>query len=208
MSVLMMPSLLWGSDLSKNPQYVDIGKFEGVVIDLRYATPNNFMSENLYGDFRTAYLHQLAAEKFRQAIKNLHKEKPKWKFVVFDSLRPHSVQKKMWSKVKDTPHQEYVADPAKGSVHNFGFALDLSLLDENGKEVDMGTPFDSFDELSQPKLEEGFLKQGKLTPQQIANRKILRQVMTAAGFLQLPHEWWHFDALPGDEVRKTFKLVQ
>lgn len=204
----MMPSLLWGSDLSKNPQYVDIGKFEGVVIDLRYATPNNFMSENLYGDFRTAYLHQLAAEKFRQAIKNLHKEKPKWKFVVFDSLRPHSVQKKMWSKVKDTPHQEYVADPAKGSVHNFGFALDLSLLDENGKEVDMGTPFDSFDELSQPKLEEGFLKQGKLTPQQIANRKILRQVMTAAGFLQLPHEWWHFDALPGDEVRKTFKLVQ
>lgn len=190
------------------PDYVNVGKFPGVAVELRYATPNNFMGVQLYKDLKDAYLHKVAAKKLEQASKNLQKIKSGWKLLIFDALRPRAIQFQMWEKVKGTPQEEYVANPKGGSIHNFGLALDLSLRDEKAKEVDMGTPYDSFQELAQPKLEERFLKSGQLTETQIANRKILRKVMTDAGFIQLSHEWWHYDALDGKEVRSQFKIVE
>lgn len=103
---------------------------------------------------------------------------------VFDGLRPREVQQRLWDRVKGTEKQSYVADPQKGSVHNYGFAVDLSLQDEQGKEVDMGTPFDSFEPLAQPKLEERFLREGKLSPTHVDHRRLLRDVMESAGFKQ------------------------
>ncbi len=194
--------------LEDNPDYVDLSDFQNVVIDLKYATTDNFMGINMYGSFNRAFLHKDATAKFREAAGALGEERPGWSFVVFDALRPHSVQWVMWNRVKDTPQRNYIADAEIGSPHNYGMAVDLSLLDEKGESIDMGTGFDSFIELSEPRLEEMFLGEGKLTRRQMDNRLILRKVMTDAGFIQLPHEWWHYNALPEPEIRKNYKIVE
>jgi D-alanyl-D-alanine dipeptidase len=194
--------------LEHHPDYVDLSALPNVVIELKYATTDNFMGINMYGEFNKAFLHKDAALKFRKAAKVLGKQRPEWSFIVFDALRPHSVQWVMWNRVKDTPQRNYVADAEMGSPHNFGMAIDLSLLDEKGKPVDMGTGFDAFVELSEPKLEEKFLKEGKLARPQMDNRLILRKIMTDVGFIQLPHEWWHYNALPEPEIRKKYKIVE
>ncbi len=194
-------------ELAASPDYVDIGRFSNVKIDLRYASVNNFMGQNVYGDFRTAYLHKDAAEKFQKATVHLKELYPGWSFIVFDALRPRSVQRVLWAKVKGTKQESYVANPDKGSVHNYGFALDLSLLDEKGQEVDMGTSFDSFQDLAQPRFEEKFLRAGKLTAAQIENRNRLRRLMEPEGFVELKDEWWHFDALPLSIIKSKYKIV-
>ena len=190
------------------PSFKELTSIPGVKIDLRYATTNNFMNENLYRDLKTAYIHNQAHEKLKKAAANLQKAKPGWQLLIYDALRPRSVQKKLWAKVKGTPQEEYVADPAKGSIHNYGFAVDLTVIDDKGKEIDMGTGYDDFRPLAKPELEDKYLKSGELKPEQIANRKILRAAMESAGFIQLPNEWWHFDALPGKEVRGKHKIVE
>lgn len=194
--------------IRSDASYQSLSHIENVKIDLRYATPNNFMGENLYGEFNEAFLHKVAFEKLKKAAAQLKVEKPGYKLLVYDALRPRSVQRRLFAKVKGTDKEEYVADPVKGSIHNFGFSIDLSLANEAGQELDMGTPYDDFTELAQPQKEEQFLKAGKLTAAQIENRKLLRKVMTGAGFLQLPNEWWHYDALPSAQVRKTQKIVE
>ena len=196
----------WANEIQKNYSPVKVSK--QVKIDLRYATTNNFMNQNLYGDFRTCYLHSVAAQKLDKAKKYLEKNYPGYQFLIFDCLRPRSIQKKLFEKVKGTTQEAYVANPANGSIHNYGFALDLSLIGPDGKELDMGTPYDSFEKLAEPQLEEQFVKQGKLTAQQIKNRKILREVMTSAGFTQLPNEWWHYDALDKKTVRQQYHIVE
>ncbi len=165
-------------------------------------------NQYMYGPFQTAFLHKSAAEKLKAAVEILKKERPGWSFVVFDALRPRSVQWIMWDKVKNTPQKGYVADARKGSVHNYGFALDLSLIDDQGKELDMGTPFDTFSDLAQPRYENKFLKEGKLTQRQIDNRLILRNLMVSGGFKPIPNEWWHFDGLPREQLEKKFHMVE
>lgn len=213
--VILISLSSWGLSVKESlekvvasPEFKELLPASDLVLDLRYGTTNNFVGQNMYGVFRKAFLHKLAAEKFAKARQFLQARKPGYKFVIFDALRPRSVQRILWSKVVNTPQQGYVGNPDKGSMHNFGMALDLSIQDEKGRELDMGTPFDSFSDLAQPKLEEQKLKAGELTKAQIENRHLLREVMTGAGFLQLPHEWWHYDALPGDEVRAHYKIVE
>ena len=194
--------------LSSSPQFVDITHWPALVIDLKYATKDNFVGENLYGPFRKAYLHREAAAKLKRAIHNLKVLAPGFRFVIFDALRPRSVQWLLWNKVAGTPEQKYVANPQRGSVHNYGFALDLSLLDPAGREVDMGTPFDNFTRLAQPRYERHFLKTGLLSKTQHRNRRLLKRVMHAAGFRQISNEWWHFNALPIRILRKNYRIVE
>lgn len=193
---------------ANSPNYIDLSIFPIVKIDLKYASPDNFMAKDLYGDFKKAFLYKDAAVKFERAIDFLLREKPGWSFVVFDALRPRSVQWKMWAKVKNTPEEKYITNPEQGSPHNFGMAIDLSLLDELGKKVDMGAGFDEFTDLSEPRLEARFLKEGKLSVEQIENRLVLRRCMTRGGFLQLPHEWWHYNALPEEDIRKNYQIIE
>lgn len=188
--------------------FQDVSQILGVHVDLRYASTDNFMGEDLYQELRTAFLHKTAAKKLEKAALLLQNRKPGWKLLVFDGLRPRDVQQRLWDRVKGTEKQIYVADPQKGSVHNYGFAVDLSLQDEQGKEVDMGTPFDSFEPLAQPKLEERFLREGKLSPAHVDHRRLLRDVMESAGFKQFTLEWWHFDALPKEEVKAHYPIVE
>jgi zinc D-Ala-D-Ala dipeptidase len=185
-----------------DPDYVDVSGFEGVSVDLRYASERNFVHANVYGAFDRPFLRKPAAEKLRSAAHALGRLRPGWRILILDALRPRSVQRLFWARVVGTPRQPYVADPELGSVHNFGLALDATLLDESGREVDMGTGFDDFTPLAEPQREVEFSKAGKLTPDQLDHRQLLRGVMTGAGFLQRPNEWWHYDAVPAEEARR------
>jgi D-alanyl-D-alanine dipeptidase len=197
-----------GEGIQNRKEFITVEESKNVKILLKYATSDNFMQENLYGEFNSCYLHKDAFVKFQKAVGNLKEIKPGWKFVLYDCLRPRSIQYKLWEKVKGTSKEPYVANPDKGSIHNFGFALDLSLLNELGNEVDMGTSFDDFTALAEPVKEEAFFKSGKLTKEQLANRKILRGIMVKALFEQRPNEWWHYDAISGKIVKKRYKIVE
>ncbi len=194
--------------VSNSPDYVEIKRSDSIALDLRYATTNNFTGQNLYGSYNRAFLHKLAAEKLERAATTLHASHPQYRLVIFDALRPRSVQYLLWDHVKGTDQQKYVASPQGGSIHNYGFAVDLSILDAAGKELDMGTPFDDFTALAQPKLEQQFFEAHRLSAQQVENRRLLRRAMEDAGFIQLPIEWWHFDALPKNEVKKQYSIVE
>lgn len=193
--------------IKKDDRFQEMSKFAGAIVDLRYAGTNNFMKTDVYGEVRACYLHKEAAQRLELAFQKLQSLAPGYKFLLFDCLRPGSAQKILWAYVKGTPEQKYVADPARGSIHSYGLAIDLSLADEKGIEVDMGTPFDQFDALAEPQHEERFLKEGRLSQAQIKNREILRQAMSHGGFRGLPHEWWHFDAHPPAEVRRKYQIV-
>jgi D-alanyl-D-alanine dipeptidase len=188
--------------------FVSLRGMPGVTLDLRYASTNNLLGADLYGGFDGARLHRIAAAKLEKAAQLLQARHPGWTIVVFDALRPRSVQRRFWEKVRGTPMEYYFANPAGGSVHNFGLAVDASLRDEAGREVDMGTGFDALEPLAQPALEARFHKEGKLSDAQLANRKLLRSVMRGAGFHTIRKEWWHFDALPHAEVRAKFRIVE
>lgn len=194
--------------LLKSDDFREITPDDGVVIDLRYAGTNNFTGQNLYGPFNRLFLHKRAADKLKAAVALLKHEHHGYKFIIYDGLRPRSVQYRLWDKVAGTPQEKYVADPKKGSIYNYGLAIDLSVVDEKGHELDMGTGFDSFTPLAEPQLEAEKLASGELTQAQLDNRLILRRSMEAAGFKVLPDEWWHFDALPADLVHKQFTIVE
>lgn len=194
--------------LLKSNDFREITADEGVVIDLRYAGSNNFVGQDMYGPFNRLFLHKRAADKLKAAIALLKHEHPGYKFVIYDGLRPRSVQYVLWGKVVGTPREKYVADPKKGSIHNFGMAIDLSVQDAQGRELDMGTGFDNFTPLAESQLEQDKLAAGELTQAQIDNRMILRRPMEEAGFKVLPEEWWHFDAMPAELVRKQFTIVE
>lgn len=197
-----------GEGIQSRKEFVKLEESSQVKILLKYATADNFMKENLYGEFNTCYLHKEAFVKFQKAVELLKESNTGRRFVLFDCLRPRSIQYKLWEKVKGTSKEPYVANPETGSIHNFGFALDLSILENDGKELDMGTSFDDFSKLSEPVLEKEFLKKGKLSSTQIANREFLRNILTQAGFEQRPNEWWHFDALSSKIVKKRYKMIE
>jgi D-alanyl-D-alanine dipeptidase len=194
--------------IQKSGDFIELLPSESVSLDLRYASPNNFTGVNLYGDFNRAFLHRVAYEKFQRAIQNLRGAHPGYRFLVFDTVRTRTVQRILWNKVVGTPQQDYVADPALGSLHNYGLAIDLTVLDAHGRELDMGTPFDDFTALAQPQNESQLRADGKLSEAQLRNRLILRTAMTEAGFIVLPVEWWHFNAIRRSEITSDYRVIE
>lgn len=194
--------------VSRSADFVEVTGGSRFKIDIRYASKNNFVGENMYGSFCRAFVHQITAQKLMLASEHLLKNHPDHRFIIFDALRPRSIQRVLWQHVLGTLGEKYIANPDLGSLHNFGFAVDLSVLNPAGVELDMGAGFDDFREIAQPQLELKFLTEGLLTQTHITNRRILRGAMESGGFIQLPHEWWHFDALPKAEVRARFKIVE
>lgn len=166
------------------------------------------MGEDLYGDYAGHYLHQDALTKLEKAAQLLSQEKPGWKLRVLDALRPREIQRRLFARVKGTSQVKYVADPRDGSGHNYGMSVDVTLEDEHGKEVDMGTPFDDFTPLAQPRYEAMNLRNGKLTKEQYQNRLLLRRIMRQAGFGSLLQEWWHFNARGIKTIKSRYKVVE
>ena len=191
---------------SSHEDFIDIAAYPNVKLDKRYASTNNFCGIILDTNRYSCSLHPIAAAKFQKACDILGKEKPGWKFIVFDAFRPLSVQKKLYQHVKGTAQAHYVAYPTYG-IHCYGFAIDLSLLDANGKELDMGTNYDDLSARAEPRYEATFLRSGKLSKEQFANRLLLRSIMKRAGFHQLQKEWWHYEALPEHVVRQRYKQM-
>lgn len=164
----------------ENP-LVDIQKVNPHIrIEIRYATSNNFMKEALYPEAR-CLLRSEVAQKLSRVQANLEKQGLGLK--IFDGYRPLSVQKKMWAKF---PLDGYVANPAKGSNHNRGAAVDLTLVGAEGHELPMPSPYDEFSERAHRDYLGG-------TPAETQNRKLLEDAMTQEGFHGISTEWWHFD---------------
>jgi len=162
-------------------EFIELNKMNpNIVLDIRYATTNNFTSKVVYPEAR-AFLISDAAYSLDSVQKEL--ETMGLGLKIFDGYRPLSVQKIFWEIM---PDERYVADPKKGSRHNRGMAVDLTLVDKDGKELSMPTEYDDFTE----KAHRDYMN---LTEEQIKNRKILEDVMTKYGFTGLPTEWWHFD---------------
>jgi D-alanyl-D-alanine dipeptidase len=162
----------------------------------------------MYKSLREAYLQPEAAEKLVRAQQYLKQDNPDYTLIVYDAARPQWAQETMWNKVKDTPMKRYVANPQRISMHTYGVAVDVSILDGDNKELDMGTPVDFLGALAEPKHESKYLASGELTDKQVQNRKLLRTVMGKAGFKGISNEWWHFEAITRTEAQKKYLPIQ
>jgi len=193
---------------------VDVQKIDPEIkVELKYSTTDNFIGKDVYGDFNKAYLQPEMARRLAKASAVLQHSNPGYKLLVYDAARPNSAQYDLWKaldalKIPERSKTQYVADPKIGSNHNFGCAIDLTVVDDKGKPLDMGTKFDFFGPLAYPRSEQEMLLQGKLTSKQIANRRILRQVMVQAGFKQNTTEWWHFDGMSKKQAREKYGMIK
>jgi D-alanyl-D-alanine dipeptidase len=204
---MSMRLTLASEEIAGSPEFRHLSTIAGIAVDLRYATPNNFVGRDLYTPFDCAWLHRDAAAALEKVVAWLAARRPGCTPLVLDALRPQRVQQQLWDSLEGTGLQMYLANPIRGSIHSFGMALDITILDQAGAELDMGTGFDDMTDLSHPALEQGFLAAGKLTGQQVANRQLLRAAMFEAGFLGINTEWWHFDCGDRNVVRETFRRV-
>ncbi|MEP6646272.1 MAG: M15 family metallopeptidase [Saprospiraceae bacterium] len=160
-------------------QWTELSAENGYMIDIRYATTNNFVNMAMYPCARLFLRPEvaLALNRVRDRVKA-----ESCRLKLFDGYRPRPVQYKLWEKV---PNPSYVTDPAKGSMHNRGLAIDLTLTDMYGVELDLGTPYDFFG----PAAHQDFTS---LPPQVLSRRKLLKDAMEAEGFQATRTEWWHF----------------
>jgi zinc D-Ala-D-Ala dipeptidase len=151
-------------------------------IELRYATKDNFVHRRMYcGKIEDTYLRLPAARALLQVQQELKAKG--YRIKIFDAYRPYSVTEKFWKLVHD---ERYVADPKKGSGHNRGIAVDLTIIDlKTNKELDMGTGFDNFTDSAHHNFT-------ALPATVFANRKLLKETMEKYGFKLLETEWWHY----------------
>lgn len=180
-----------------------------IVVELMYATADNFTGELLYEDLREAYLHPDALEALVRAQQLLKSKCPGYSLIIYDAARPMSVQKKMWEVVKGTSKNIYVSNPARGGgLHNYGLAVDVSIVNENGEALPMGTEVDHLGIEAHITNEEELVRSGKISEEERKNRLLLRQVMKEAGFRTLNSEWWHFNRCSRAEAKKKYKRIE
>jgi zinc D-Ala-D-Ala dipeptidase len=181
---------------------------ESIKVDLVNSDHDkNYFRENYYNGLKKAYLRKEVAEKLSLAQKNLKSKFPEYSILIMDAARPRSVSQLMYDKMKGTKFEKFVANPDKGSMHNYGIAVDVTIVDRSDNEIDMGfTPFYK----SNLSIYWGYakLKMFDLSEAQKNNRKLLSTVMRKAGFLPLSYEWWHFNGMPKDEARKKYKIIE
>lgn len=165
-----------------------------VAVRLMYARDDNFTGKILYKDLDRAMLCPQAAKAVARAQKDLTALRPGYRLLVKDAARPMSVQRSMFDAVKGTPKAGYVANPSKGGgLHNYGMAVDITIIDPDGNEIDMGTPVDHLGVEANIDREEQLVSSGFMSPEALVNRRLLRRVMTSAGFRTIRTEWWHFN---------------
>lgn len=152
-----------------------------IIYDLRYATASNFTHTKLYESGKKTFLRLAVAKALQRVEYDLNQKG--YGLKIFDAYRPYAVTKKMWDLIHD---DRYVADPSKGSGHNRGLAVDLTIINlKDGSELNMGTGFDNFTDSAHHSF--------KNFPADIlANRKLLKETMEKHGFKALETEWWHY----------------
>ena len=187
----------------KQQGYVDVQDEDPTIkVSLMYSRPDNFTGKILYKDLKEAFLHPQAAKALAKAQKELKRFRPDLSLIVFDAARPMSIQQQMWDVVKGTSKNIYVSNPANGGgLHNYGFAVDVSICDEKGDTIPMGTLIDHMGKEAHPEYETSMLAKGKISKEAVNNRKLLRRVMSAGGFRVLKTEWWHFNLKTRAQVK-------
>lgn len=163
---------------------IELIKLEPTIkLDIRYATDDNFVGRRVYPEAR-AFLQKPAAK----AVVRVHKklQKQGLGLVIFDGYRPWAITKLFW-EVTPEDKRKFVANPERGSKHNRGCAVDLSIFDlKTGALLPMPSAYDEFTERASPNYSGG-------TEEETRNRELLRKLMDDAGFTVNPNEWWHFD---------------
>jgi D-alanyl-D-alanine dipeptidase len=174
-----------------NNQFVNDSTFvnlkqysQDFVYDMKYATADNFLKAKVY-DCGECFLRLKTVNALIEANKKFIEKG--YKIKIFDCYRPLDIQKKMW-KIVSNP--KYVANPAKGSIHNRGGAVDITLVDRFGKELDMGTSFDFFGT-------EASHNYPNVSEEVKENRIVLKTIMTSSGFNSFDSEWWHYNLKSG-----------
>lgn len=162
---------------------------DSLIFDLRYATYNNFLKRILY-PVSICVLQLDTAKKLSKA--NSRAKELGFRLKVLDAYRPLSIQKQMWDFIRD---ENYIAPPWRGSCHNRGAAVDVTLADESGNEVEMPSDFDDFSKRA-------WIGYMDASEKAIENRELLGKIMTEAGFLRIESEWWHFN----DSEYNKYKL--
>ncbi len=188
---------------------IDIHTIDKTIkVDLVNSDPvNNFFRENFYNGFKKAYLQKEVAQKLSVAQNYLKIKYPGYSLLIMDAARPRSVSRLMYEKMRGTKYEKFVANPDKGSMHNYGVAVDVTVINADGKEIDMGfTPFYKSNLLIY--LGYGKLRIFGLNKEQKRNRKLLADVMKEAGFIPLSYEWWHFNGIPKDAARKKYQIIE
>lgn len=189
--------------------FVNIAEADSsIAVELMYTRTDNFTGQVLYEDWNEAYLHPEAMKSLSQAQRLLKALHPGYSLIVYDAARPLSVQRKMWDKVKGTPRYIYVSNPARGGgLHNYGLAVDVSILTPDGTPLPMGTPVDYLGKEAHITEEARLVAQGRISPQEHENRLLLRRVMKEAGFRPLPTEWWHFNRYGRQTAREKYAVI-
>jgi zinc D-Ala-D-Ala dipeptidase len=180
-----------------------------IKVDLVNSNPKkNFFRENYYGGLNKAYLREEVARKLVSAQSILKQKNPRYSLLILDAARPRSVSKAMYEKMKGTRFEKYVADPSVGSMHNYGIAVDITIVDDSGREIDMGispfnkTPLQIYWQYAKMKLG------ASLSERQKNNRQLLKEVMVSAGFHPLSFEWWHFEGMEKVKARQLYKIIE
>ena len=191
-----------------------------IEVELKYATEDNFVGENMYGSLTTAYLLPHFAKRVVEAQRILRERHPEYSLLVYDAARPISVQRRMRSTVEGTPLQIYVADGKRGGRHNYGVAVDLTIVDGQGRPLDMGASFDHFGReawvgndndvtlAAYKAYVERLSKEGLISAEAAANRTLLLEIMDAVGLRPYVKEWWHFqERISMTATRERYKLL-
>ncbi|MES9943923.1 MAG: M15 family metallopeptidase [Candidatus Thiodiazotropha sp.] len=189
---------------------IDVNTIDSSIkVDLVNSDPRkNFFESDFYGGLNKAYLRRSIAIMLSKAQSILKKAQPTYSLQVLDAARPRSVSRAMYEKMQGTGFERYVANPDKGSMHNYAIAVDITIIDERGNQLDMGpSPFYR----SHAKIYwQYFLKQigmGVSVDQQ-ENRDLLKQTMVKAGFYPLSHEWWHFNGMTKKDARSIYSIIE
>jgi D-alanyl-D-alanine dipeptidase len=229
LAVLLMPLLEVAAQTSA-PDYeermrkaglVDIQSLDDEIeVLLKYATEDNFVGQNMYGTLRKAFFRPHFAKKIVEAQRLLRERHSDYSLLIYDAARPLSVQKRMRKAVEGTPLTAYVADGARGGRHNYGVAVDLTIIDGNGQPLDMGAPFDHFGReawigtdknttlASYKAYVEWQRKEGIISDEAARNRTLLLEVMDAVGLRPYAKEWWHYqERISMPRTREIYPLL-
>lgn len=194
---------------------------EEIGVELKYATEDNFVGKNMYGTLKKAYLLPHFAKRVVQAQRILREQHPDYSLLIYDAARPLSVQREMRRAVEGTPYTVYVADGTRGGRHNYGVAVDLTIVDGKGKPLDMGAEFDDFTQkawvgeknafsLAEYKAYVEMLRRkGLISDEAARNRTLLLEIMDSVGLRPYVREWWHYqEKISMPATRERYKLLE
>jgi D-alanyl-D-alanine dipeptidase len=197
--------------LNQGDTLVPVDYFNSAIYwELKYATTDNFMHRKLYDTLKKPFIQLAIARKLAKCQQYLASINPDYHLLIYDALRPLSVQWEMWNALDTIPvtdRVKFVSNPANGSIHNYGAAVDITICSNNKTPLDMGAGYDDIRKIAYPSLENEFLKSGELTVDHISNRQLLRKVMQQQNFRNIPTEWWHFNADSRSIIKLKYHLI-